>query len=550
MGSVSGAAKRLKIGKVPRVAYVEDADDDGNILSGINPIYSQNEIDEVPADSHNAEWASDKPPQVFSHGSNPLRRPARYPTDFRNLEYKTISRDNTADENSRRAASFAYLGSKLTSCHDKGLKLKSMRPSLPVHKNEIPTTKTAYAYPKHPLGDKPFLCTHEGCEYSIPGKGFPRQWHLRDHLRRVHGEQDRPEVDARVSPESFVEEIKKQDSEWGDPFSGMKIPKSSWKNSREDSRGVLRPRETSFSSIKSMFKPEALASLTSPAPMEQETSSQIAPAIPGLPTVKPFRPRAYPAGTLWVPGLDTEIPSSSATLTNKASPVGPSELQQPFPSFSRPLSLTRSSSPKLLKGPKNLLSLVNGLSRVRHEQDPSGFPEPKFQGDHINQSITKDLPSSKDLGRMEDSLYVPFPYLNSLPEPDDFFRQTTNSTFRNHNTKSDMVGYGKTPSSSYRLSPSFGASPRPPGGADLNSLPTPCSAPLSTPSTVRSWTPQMQPEYRKSLKKNRVRKLSSTRAAVDRHKPRSSGQLNLGVKSLRPRQPSPASSEQWTWAPY
>ncbi|KAI0813923.1 hypothetical protein GGR55DRAFT_487028 [Xylaria sp. FL0064] len=365
MANVIGLAKKLKTGKVPRVAYVEDADDDGNILSGVDPIYSQNEIDEVPADSQNAERASGYHPQVFSHGPNPLRRPARYPTDFRNLEYKTISRDNTADENSRRAASFAYLGSKLTSCHDRGLKLKSMRPSLPIHKNEIPTTKTAYTYPKHPLRAKHFLCTYKGCERSIEGNGFPRQWNLRDHLRRVHGEQSRPEAYARVPPESFVQEINKPDSERADRFSGIKFSKYSWENSRED------------------------------------------------------------------------------------------------------------------------------------------------------------------LGRMEDS--IPFPNTNKLPEPDEFFQpEFTTTTFRN---------------SHFNLS--FGTSPRPPGGADLDSLPNPRSAPLSTPSTIRSRTPGLHPEYLESLKKkNRALTLSSNRATVDRHKPRSYNQLNLGVKPPRSRRTSPASSDQ------
>ncbi|KAI1274143.1 hypothetical protein F5Y07DRAFT_221652 [Xylaria sp. FL0933] len=499
----------------PRVAKFTDADDYRNVLSGTNPIYSQNEIGKVPADSHNAEWASDKPPQGFSHGSNPLRRPARYPTDFRNLEYKTISRDNTADENSRRAASFAYLGSKLTSCHDRGLKLKSMRPSLPVHKNEIPTTKTAYAYPKHPLRDKPFLCTHEGCERSIPGNGFPRQWNLQDHLRRVHGEQDRPEVDARVSPESFVEEIKKQDSVRAYHY-GTNFPRSSYYNTRLDSGGMFRPNEPPFSSLapaESILNSEASVSRTSPAPQEPKSGSQMPFAIPLLPTPKTYRSAAYSDGQL--------MSSNGQSLGSISSPSPP---------------------PKLPEEPKDLFSLVPDLSRVSHEQDPSGFPKPEFRGDHINQSTTKDPPSAKDLGRMEDSIYIPFPYRNTLPEPDDFFRQTTNSTFRNHNTtKSDMVGYGKTPGSSYQLRPS---SPRLPGGAGLTSLPTPRSAPLSTPSTIRSWTPQMQPEYRKSLKKNRVQKSSSTRAAVDRHKPRSYNQLNMGVKAPRPRQPSPASSDQ------
>ncbi|KAM0459307.1 hypothetical protein ACHAPV_005489 [Trichoderma viride] len=44
------------------------------------------------------------------------------------------------------------------------------------------------AHGLHGHGDKPFLCMHEGCERSIPGSGFPRQWNLRDHMKRVHND--------------------------------------------------------------------------------------------------------------------------------------------------------------------------------------------------------------------------------------------------------------------------------------------------------------------------------------------------------------------------
>ncbi|KAI1280016.1 hypothetical protein F5Y07DRAFT_357054 [Xylaria sp. FL0933] len=53
------------------------------------------------------------------------------PTGFRPSEHNTISKDNTADEDSRRSASFAYLGSRLIRCHDAKLKLKPTQPALP-----------------------------------------------------------------------------------------------------------------------------------------------------------------------------------------------------------------------------------------------------------------------------------------------------------------------------------------------------------------------------------------------------------------------------------
>lgn len=38
----------------------------------------------------------------------------------------------------------------------------------------------------HGHGDKPYLCPHAGCDRALPGFGFPRQWNLKDHMRRVH----------------------------------------------------------------------------------------------------------------------------------------------------------------------------------------------------------------------------------------------------------------------------------------------------------------------------------------------------------------------------
>lgn len=44
------------------------------------------------------------------------------------------------------------------------------------------------AHAMHGHGDKPYLCTYDGCERSISGNGFPRHWNLRDHMRRVHND--------------------------------------------------------------------------------------------------------------------------------------------------------------------------------------------------------------------------------------------------------------------------------------------------------------------------------------------------------------------------
>ncbi|TRX89725.1 hypothetical protein FHL15_009315 [Xylaria flabelliformis] len=58
-------------------------------------------------------------------------QPTKNAPDFRGLKYKTISKDNTADENMQRSASLAYLGSRLTSCHNTNLKVKPVKATSP-----------------------------------------------------------------------------------------------------------------------------------------------------------------------------------------------------------------------------------------------------------------------------------------------------------------------------------------------------------------------------------------------------------------------------------
>ncbi|KAF6839741.1 C2H2 transcription factor [Colletotrichum plurivorum] len=48
------------------------------------------------------------------------------------------------------------------------------------------------AHAMHGHGDKPFLCSYEGCDRAMPGNGFPRQWNLKDHMRRVHNDNGAP----------------------------------------------------------------------------------------------------------------------------------------------------------------------------------------------------------------------------------------------------------------------------------------------------------------------------------------------------------------------
>lgn len=44
------------------------------------------------------------------------------------------------------------------------------------------------AHGMHGHGDKPFMCTYEGCDRAQPGNGFPRHWNLKDHMKRVHND--------------------------------------------------------------------------------------------------------------------------------------------------------------------------------------------------------------------------------------------------------------------------------------------------------------------------------------------------------------------------
>lgn len=37
-------------------------------------------------------------------------------------------------------------------------------------------------------GHQAYNCTYKGCERSQDGKGFPRAWNLKDHMRRVHND--------------------------------------------------------------------------------------------------------------------------------------------------------------------------------------------------------------------------------------------------------------------------------------------------------------------------------------------------------------------------
>lgn len=55
------------------------------------------------------------------------------------------------------------------------------------------------AHAMHGHGEKPYLCHYDGCDRAKSGNGFPRQWNLRDHMRRVHNDNG-PPPDMASSP--------------------------------------------------------------------------------------------------------------------------------------------------------------------------------------------------------------------------------------------------------------------------------------------------------------------------------------------------------------
>ncbi|KAI0183302.1 hypothetical protein EV127DRAFT_414258 [Xylaria flabelliformis] len=102
----------------PQVAYMEEADDDGHVLSGTEAQYAR------------PPGASTRSPVTGVHKIlDPAEQDRTQPTPL--LKHVTISRDNTANRNERKSASFAYLGSRLRSCHNTSSKITTIRKTLP-----------------------------------------------------------------------------------------------------------------------------------------------------------------------------------------------------------------------------------------------------------------------------------------------------------------------------------------------------------------------------------------------------------------------------------
>jgi hypothetical protein len=86
------------------------------------------------------------------------------------------------------------------------------------------------AHAMHGHGDKPYLCTYEGCERGASGNGFPRHWNLRDHMRRVHNDPGPPKSigsDTPVISNNGPTRGKKRKAEVTDNTSVSKVVKKS-----------------------------------------------------------------------------------------------------------------------------------------------------------------------------------------------------------------------------------------------------------------------------------------------------------------------------------
>ncbi|KAI0855313.1 hypothetical protein F4860DRAFT_40324 [Xylaria cubensis] len=108
----------MDISMSPVRAYVEVVDEDGNVIPGTERQYAR------------PPGASTRSPMIGVHAIiNTAEQDRTQSTSL--LKHVTISRDNTASKNERKSASFAYLGSRLRSCHNTCSRNKTTRRTLP-----------------------------------------------------------------------------------------------------------------------------------------------------------------------------------------------------------------------------------------------------------------------------------------------------------------------------------------------------------------------------------------------------------------------------------
>lgn len=71
------------------------------------------------------------------------------------------------------------------------------------------------AHGLHGHGTKPYLCIYPKCERSVGGSGFPRNYNLVDHMKRVHGyrpeeKASNPTVSEKRGPKSDTYKVRKR----------------------------------------------------------------------------------------------------------------------------------------------------------------------------------------------------------------------------------------------------------------------------------------------------------------------------------------------------
>ena len=123
------------------------------------------------------------------------------------------------------------------------------------------------AHALHGHGDKPYLCEFQDCERAQSSKGFPRQWNLRDHMKRVHNYVVSDKSQQRVglpsppnSPELATSGRKKKSPELT-RSSGTRKPKAGSSKSRRDSHSDREALKAQWEKSFHEMSPNQLAHL-------------------------------------------------------------------------------------------------------------------------------------------------------------------------------------------------------------------------------------------------------------------------------------------------
>ena len=73
-------------------------------------------------------------------------------------------------------------------------------------------------------GHQAYNCTYKGCERSQDGKGFPRAWNLKDHMRRVHNDHGNGSIQGQVEEQQPKGRRKSKGSTYSSRKSSKSMP--------------------------------------------------------------------------------------------------------------------------------------------------------------------------------------------------------------------------------------------------------------------------------------------------------------------------------------